>query len=263
MERSAVAGAGTRHDNDDDDVVTQSSNRSRGVQSVEVGIKLLRALAAARGPMSLRDLAAAAGMAPAKAHRYMASFVETGMVDHRRSGTYDLGKVAGEIGMAAVARVDLVNRAADKLPELVEKTNATGMLAVWATQGPIVLRWERARDPLGTILGVGTVLPVARSATGRAFLAYLPDRFVERVLAEEEPHANLSLSALRGQENDGVIFRSEEAAATGLYAIARPVLDYNGVATAVVTLFSHRRSLIADGGPAEAALRQFDASNGA
>ena len=45
-----------------------------GIQSVEVGFALLDTLARAIGPLMLRDLAGAAGMNPAKAHRYLVSF---------------------------------------------------------------------------------------------------------------------------------------------------------------------------------------------
>jgi DNA-binding IclR family transcriptional regulator len=40
-----------------------------GIQSVEVGFGLLQALGRAPGALMLKDLAAAAGMGPAKAHR--------------------------------------------------------------------------------------------------------------------------------------------------------------------------------------------------
>jgi len=45
-----------------------------GIQSVEVGFALLDAFARSAGPLILRDLAAAAGMSAAKAHRYLVSF---------------------------------------------------------------------------------------------------------------------------------------------------------------------------------------------
>lgn len=44
-----------------------------GIQSVEVGFSLLQVLAASRGPLMLRDVAAAAGMSAAKAHRYLSA----------------------------------------------------------------------------------------------------------------------------------------------------------------------------------------------
>jgi hypothetical protein len=45
-----------------------------GIQSIEVGFRLLDVLARTSGPMMLRDLARAAPMNPAKAHRYLVSF---------------------------------------------------------------------------------------------------------------------------------------------------------------------------------------------
>jgi DNA-binding IclR family transcriptional regulator len=52
----------------------------QGVQSIEVGVPLLQALAEHGAPMMLRDLALRTGMPAAKAHRYLVSFVRTGLV---------------------------------------------------------------------------------------------------------------------------------------------------------------------------------------
>ena len=43
----------------------------QGIQSIEVGARLLRALAASRRSMMLRDVARNAGMPAAKARRYL------------------------------------------------------------------------------------------------------------------------------------------------------------------------------------------------
>ena len=52
-----------------------------GIDSIETGMRLLTALAARRTPQMLKTLAADADMPPAKAHRYMVSFVRAGYVD--------------------------------------------------------------------------------------------------------------------------------------------------------------------------------------
>ena len=52
----------------------------RGIQSVEVGGQLLRALAHHGRPLALKDLARDAGMSPAKAHPYLVSFGKIGLV---------------------------------------------------------------------------------------------------------------------------------------------------------------------------------------
>jgi hypothetical protein len=80
----------------------------QGIQSIEVGVPLLRVLADHGAPMMLRDLAKAAGMPAAKAHRYLVSFVRTGLViqDANQSGRYDLGHFALDLGLASLARLD-------------------------------------------------------------------------------------------------------------------------------------------------------------
>lgn len=226
------------------------------MQSVEIGVALLVALARAGGPMSLRDLSAAAGMSPAKVHRYMVSFVESGMVDHRRSGTYDLGRVAGEIGMEALMRVDVVNRAAYALADIVEDVGLSGLLSIWSRRGPTVVRWERGREAMPAIIGIGSVLPISTTCTGRAFLTHLPDRLVDELLALETAGEPATAAELRALESDPVIFRNSKYAGEAA-AIARPVLDYSGTAVAVLTLHTSDARNIAPDGPAEQALRAF------
>jgi len=232
--------------------------RSRGVQSVEISVGILSALARAGRPLTLSELSASVGMAPAKVHRYMASFVETGMVEHRRSGTYDLGPRAAEIGIAAVARVDVVNRVADALPALVDRTGATAMLSVWGSGGPTVVRWERADPPLVTALGVGSVLPLMRSATGHAFLAWLPERLVaERARTEGGPADAAELAGLRERLRGQHITQAEQSFIPGLYALAAPVLDMQGQAAAVVTVIGTDAGLTANGSRARIALAEL------
>ena len=52
----------------------------RGIQSVEVGGRLLQTLAHHGRPMALKDLAADAGMSAAKAHPYLVSFGHIGIL---------------------------------------------------------------------------------------------------------------------------------------------------------------------------------------
>lgn len=227
-----------------------AGGRGRSVQSVETSVRILRALARGGGPMALSELAAKLDMPAAKLHRYLASFVDAGMVDHRRSGSYDLGPVAAEIGMAAVARVDVVNRAADALPALVEDTGCTAMLSVWGSRGPTVVRWERARVPLVTVLGVGSVLPILRTATGRAFIAYLPELVVEEaLLSDAAGGTEAEVAAIRNSVRETGLATADQTFIPGLFALARPVLDLQGHAEAVVTLIATQRSLLDEDGP--------------
>ena len=81
-----------RSDLHDDESATAPDKERAGIQSVEVGFALLDVLARAAGPLMLRDLAAAADMSAAKAHRYLVSFQRLGLVMQDAGTTrYDHG----------------------------------------------------------------------------------------------------------------------------------------------------------------------------
>lgn len=237
---------------------TEAATRQRGVQSVEVSVRVLKAVAAAGGPAALSDIAARVGMPAAKVHRYLVSLIESEMIVQRASGSYDLGPAAAEIGVAAVARIDVVNRAADGLPGLVDATGCTAMLSVFGTMGPTIVRWERTYPPLITALGVGSVLPVLRSATGRVFLAWLPDRMVAPFIAAEskgEPAEDVE--SIRASVKEQGIAEAKEIYIPGLCALAAPVLDMQQQAQAAVTLISTDRGIIKRGSAQRAQLKEF------
>lgn len=231
--------------------MASETDRRRGVQSVEVSVQILLALSGHSGPMTLSQIAASVQMAPAKAHRYLASLVETGMVQHRKSGTYDLGAAAAHIGTAAIARLDVVNRAADALPDLVERSGCTGMLSVWGAFGATVVRWEKSSAQLITALGVGSNLPMLHSATGRSFMAWLPERLaLERLDIEAPGMDRAAFRELRQAARSEVVTEALQTFIPGLYALAIPVLDLQGYAEAVITLVSNRPGPLAPGSDA-------------
>jgi len=235
------------------------TSRGRGVQSVEVSLAILAALARGGGPMTLKDISAAVGMPPAKAHRYLASFVDCGMVDHRRSDSYDLGPLAVEIGVAAIGRADFVNHAADRLEELVDGTGATALLSVWGDRGPTVVRWQRAAMELTTTLGLGSVLSLTRTATGHVFAAFMPHRVIAAHLdaALAEPDAGIDRAGLEAiverVRRDGYAW-VDQTYVPGLYAISAPVLNWQDEIEAAITLISRQARLIDPAGPDVAAL---------
>jgi DNA-binding IclR family transcriptional regulator len=218
----------------------------QGIQSIEVGARILQALAQAPRPQMLRDLAAAARMPPAKAHRYLVSFARMGLVEQQaETGLYDLGSFALELGLSALARMEPVTLAAPVLAELREETGQTVALAVWANHGPTIVRWLGADTPVSASLRTGSVMPLTRSATGQAFLAFLPHQttapWIKQELAE---HARHGLTPATREEVDQLAaqIRRRGLARTsefipGISGMAAPVFDHSGaMALALVVL---------------------------
>ena len=145
-----------------------------GIQSVEVGFALLDVLARADGPLMLRDLAGAAGMSAAKAHRYLVSFQRLALVTQDSATTrYDLGPAALKLGLASLSRLDAVKLARERVAGLMESIGHTLALAVWGNHGPTIVHWEESSQAVTVNLRLGDVMPLLTSATGRCFAAYL------------------------------------------------------------------------------------------
>jgi DNA-binding IclR family transcriptional regulator len=227
--------------------VTKVTEKRPGIQSVELGFKLISVLADAGRPMMLRDIAGGAGMTSAKAHRYMVSFLRLGLVSQDRiSGRYDLGQRTIEIGLAALARLEPVQLAGPILESLCDEIQCTVALAVWGSVGPTIVRIVDAGGPVTITLRHGTVLSLYKSATGRAFSTFYRSPFLRAALDTELAAAaaasRSAITPIRRQfEKMLTEFRERGLARTtgsltpGINGFSAPVFDHSGVMVAAVT----------------------------
>src|SRR6188508_2369915 len=161
-----------------------------GIQSVEVGFGLLDALGQAPGPLMLRDLARAANMSAAKAHRYLVSFQRLQLVVQDAATTrYDLGPAALKLGLASLSRLDAVKLARERVTLLMEDIGHTLALAVWGNHGPTIVHWEESPQAVTVNLRLGDVMPLLSSATGLCFAAYAPKEAIAGMLKDEMARA--------------------------------------------------------------------------
>jgi DNA-binding IclR family transcriptional regulator len=158
----------------------------RGIQSVEVGGQLLRALADHGRPLALKDLAAAAGMPPAKAHPYLVSYGRLGLVEREaETGRYGLGPLALQMGLIALHQYDPVRLATPLIESLAHETGQTCAIAVWGHRGPTIVRVAEAPTPVHVSLSHGAVMSLTGTASGRLFVAFGPHEAVRQALKAE------------------------------------------------------------------------------
>jgi DNA-binding IclR family transcriptional regulator len=212
----------------------------------------------------LRDLAAEAQMPPAKAHRYLVSFARMGLVEQQaETGLYDLGSFALEIGLSALARLEPVTLAAPVLAELREVTGQTVALAVWANHGPTIVRWLGADTPVSASLRTGAVMPLTRSATGQAFLAFLPQEttapWIKKELADNHRQG---LTPTGRDEVDQLItqirrrgFARTNEFIPGISGMAAPVFDHSGAPALALVVVGYSKPFEALAEPISAALK--------
>jgi DNA-binding IclR family transcriptional regulator len=222
----------------------------QGVQSVETGVAVLRALAAAREPLSLKSAAERSGLAPAKAHRYLVSLVRAGMVEQDPlSGRYRLGQGAVEVGLAAIADLDVMEFAEPALAALRAELDETVMLAVWGNHGPVVVRWADSGRPVTTNIRTGSVMPLVTSGTGRTFAAFLPDGQTRDLIAGElarNPDAAKIWPAKLAETRKHRMSRVDGDLLPGVAAFAAPVFDANGEIVAVIAVLGRQGDFDSD-----------------
>jgi DNA-binding IclR family transcriptional regulator len=253
---------------------TDSDKTRAGIQSVEVGFALLEVLAQAAGPLMLRDLAAAAQMSAAKAHRYLVSFQRLGLVVQDPTSTrYELGPATLRLGLATLSRLDVVKMARERLPTLIEATGHTMALAVWGNRGPTLVHWQETPLAMPVSLRLGDVMPLLSSATGRCFAAFMGHGGLEdkaRPMIEDElavarklgrsdlPSTAAQVQAMVQETRAQGLGRAVNVLLPGISGFCAPVFDADGhLVLGVVSLGSSATLETAWDGPVAQRLREF------
>jgi DNA-binding IclR family transcriptional regulator len=223
----------------------------RAIQSVEVGGRLLLALGKSLGPMTLKDLAARAGLPPSRAHPYLVSYGRLGLVQQdAASGLYALGPAALQLGLTALQQCDPIRAVEPVAAALAAQTGQAVAVAVWGNFGPTIVRMIDARQPLHVAMRAGTVMSLFGTATGRAFAAVMAPGQISHALAG---------TALGGQDAavHPVDPQADRAAAQedyarhgcaravgrpipGVNAFSAPVFNHDGEPVLVLTLLGHQ-----------------------
>ena len=220
--------------------------RQRGIQSIEVGMRVLQALTEQRRALPLKDLARLADMPPAKAHPYLVSFMATGLVkQHPLTGHYELGPAALQMGLAALQQLDPLTEASQEAAQLAARSDLSIALAVWGQLGPTVVRLDEPRYPLHVNLRVGTVMSVFNTITGRVFAAYLPEKMVRSMLEDEHRRVGGGASSSFDAPEVQALLRDIRASGMGrgismpqpgVNTLCAPVFDAAGHIVLVMTM---------------------------
>jgi DNA-binding IclR family transcriptional regulator len=234
------------------------NRESRGIQSIEVGGELLRALANSGEPMMLRDLAREAGMAPAKAHPYLVSFSRIGLIEQdETTGRYEIGALALELGLISLRRLSAVRIATPKIAALASSIDHAISLAVWGSHGPTVVQIEEPSHPVHIAMRVGSGMALLETATGRAFAAFLPSKTINSALESGLDRFGVGYNPKRAVKGTKVtellaevrkhgLARALGDPLPGVNAFAAPVFDHAGHVALVITAMGPEATFDAD-----------------
>ena len=245
----------------------------RGIQSIEIGFRILDYLLTALRPVPLKMIAAGTGMSAANVHYYLVSFQAVGIVRQEAdTGCYALGPYALKLGMAAIEQFDVFTAARPVMAELATTIGHTVFLGVWGNRGPtIVYRVEGGASRPIIELRVGSVLTLLRSALGRNFLAHLPPDLTRPMLAQElaegapngrrpkaddTPGSPAEVADMTAAIRRNGISRCRDALLANFTSLSAPIFDQTGFMIAAITLMGPIGVLDDDlAGPTAQALR--------
>ncbi|HEX7933547.1 MAG TPA: IclR family transcriptional regulator C-terminal domain-containing protein [Paraburkholderia sp.] len=230
----------------------------RGIQSVEVSGRVLLALAKARAPLALSDLAAAAGLAPGQAHAYLVSLSRLGLIKRDElSGRYEPGPLSLRLGLLHLEHQPAFRAAVPRVATLAEAIGFSVAICIAGPQGPTIVRYEHAGFPLHVNLHVGTVMSLPATSTGRVFCAYLASDTLDAMWAAQNTVRTTGAAfeavvhAIRAR---GLEF-SVDSPSPGISSLSAPVLDHEGrLALALTVIGSTGVIDVAADGPIARAL---------
>lgn len=225
----------------------------RGIQSIEIGFRILDYLRTTGRPVPLKEIAAGTGMTVANVHYYLVSFLEVGVVrQDADTGFYALGYYALKLGIAALEQFDVFTVARPVMAELAAAVGHTVFLGVWGNRGPtIVYRIEGGDSRPILEIRVGSVLPLLRSALGRNFLANLPRDLTRESLKQEMkqhqadgsldgitdlPRSTGDVEKMLATVRQVGLSRCRDALLPHYTSLSAPIFDHTGFIIAAITL---------------------------
>jgi len=224
---------------------TPAERTSAGIQSAEIALTVLSAMARTGGAHAVSELGRQLGMPRAKVHRYLVSLERMGFVEQDpASARYRLGTQALQVGLSALSDVDFVREGTNMLPKLAERLNESVFLSVWSNRGPVIVRWEDGGRPVAVNVRVGSVMPLLNSATGHACAAWMPEIQIVPLIDRELRGPGAGKAGLTDWLNCRArwqIVRHEGVARItgslvhGIDSVAVPVLDAQGKLAGAIT----------------------------
>jgi DNA-binding IclR family transcriptional regulator len=233
---------------------TDGGKTQRGIQSVEVGGRVLLALAQARTPLALSDLAGAAQIAPGQAHAYLVSLSRLGLIKRDElSGRYEPGPLSLRLGLLHLENQPAFRAAVPRVAALAEAIGFSVAICIAGPQGPTIVRYEHAGFPLHVNLHVGTLMSLPATSTGRVFCAYLPADVLATMWANQSggsassamtpPDQSVAFEATLNAIRARGLESSVDAPSPGISSLSAPVLDSDGRLLLALTVIGSTGSI--------------------
>lgn len=213
-------------------------------RAVERALDILLCFGSETSTLTLTQIAERVGMHKSTVHRLLATLENKGFVQRlEENGAYRLGFRLVELGFAVLKSNDIHHQALPYMHRLVAEHRETVDLAILDGANVVYLQVIESPQRVKLAAAPGQRLPTYCTATGKAFLAFLPDEQVKSILRQGlrqyTSHTKVSLpdlyEDLRLTRERGFSI-SEQEYEDGINAVAAPILDAHQHPIAVIAI---------------------------
>ncbi|WP_300673428.1 IclR family transcriptional regulator [Desulfoluna sp.] len=191
----------------------------------------------------LGEICRATGLPKTTVFRIVLTLTELGYVtQEQKGGRYQLTLELFKIGSRVVSQSGLVDLARPACRALLAAVDETVNLTVPEGTDMVVVDKLGTTQVLRPDSVIGTSFPIYRSASGKIYLAFLPDTemddMLRRITQEDPTIREADLAELRREfvqlRRDGLAYDNEEIY-LGVRCVAAPIFDHTGHVIATIS----------------------------
>ncbi len=208
---------------------------------------VLTVISEAQKPMTFSEVVQTTGLNKSTIHRLLAIGVEERMLrydNHRK--VYMLGPRVFDLVRNAYSGYDIQSIAMDEMIRLYDLYDANVTLGVPGGHDVIYLRIIESQNSMGGVQRPGMRDPIHCSASGKALLAYMPDKALQSLLQDYEfkKHTDRTITTMDAFEAELEFVRrngfgkNDREEYDHFLGISAPVFNFLGEPVAVLNIWS-------------------------
>lgn len=206
------------------------------VTALARGLEVLRAFRPRDGFLGNQEIAERTGFPKPTVTRITYTLCQLGYLTKvARIGKYQLAPSAITLGYSALANLGIRRISRAHMDELAERLSAPVALGIRDRNRALYLDISRGSAAITFQLDIGSSIPLAQSAMGRALLSVMPDEERERAIAALAPRYGAHWPALERELRAAVDHCMQHGYAIsagswrpGIHAVAAPLVAADG-----------------------------------
>jgi DNA-binding IclR family transcriptional regulator len=257
MQQSSSNTTGAQFETDHAGEATDGSRKNEEryfITALARGLDVLSCFRSADKGLTNQQIAERCGLPKSTVTRFTYTLTRLGYLVQDAGGRYVLGTATLGLGSAMLARLDIRQLARPMMQELAEFSGTTVSIAVRDRLSMIYIEVCRSTAALALAVQVGSRMPLAVSAIGRAWLVRASEQERNDILARYQEIDEMAYTAVR----EGIERAQRDYAQYGCTtSFGEWQKDVNGIAVGFYPIGGNQLMSINCGGPSSSVSKEF------